>query len=157
MKAAMNNVFRSAVFGVGAIAMVLGATNAQAGDYGYKPGQKAVYQVNEIDRANGALRNVGNHLEATGTPLEGNIDLAVVSHSSGVYMLLEGATNSKGELYEPKVQDLMSKGVAFLQCRKTLQGKGLKKSDLVDGVEIVPSGVGEVAEKQRNGYAYVKP
>ena len=85
------------------------------------------------------------------------MDLAVVTHSGGVYMLLEGSTNAKGELYEPKIQELMSKGVEFLQCRKTLQGKGLTKDDLIDGVEIVPSGVGELAEKQRHGYAFIKP
>ena len=157
MRPAMSNVFQRAFFGLGAIALVLGATSAQAGEDAYPKGQKAVYQVNEIDRANAALRNIGNHLAATGTPMEGKIDLDVVSHSSGVYMLLKGATNSKGELYAPKVKSLMTKGVDFLQCRNTLQGKGLKKSDLINGVEIVPSGVAELAEKQRNGFAFIKP
>jgi len=149
----MHNALRTIL----AAFLVLGTVSVQAGDYDYPEGQKAVYQVNEIDRANAALRNIGNHLKATGTPLEGNIDLAVVSHSGGVYMLLEGSTNAKGQLYEPKIQELMSKGVEFLQCRNTLRGKGIKKSDLVDGVKIVPSGVAEIAEKQRQGYAFVKP
>ena len=149
----MHNALRTIL----AALLVLGTASVQAGDYDYAEGQKAVYQVNEIDRANAALRNIGNHLKATGTPLEGNIDLAVVSHSGGVYMLLEGSTNAKGQLYEPKIQELMSKGVKFLQCKNTLRGKGIKESDLVDGVEIVPSGVAEIAEKQRNGYAFVKP
>ncbi|HKL78777.1 MAG TPA: DsrE family protein [Gammaproteobacteria bacterium] len=143
---------------LGLLLFLLGLVGvAQAGEYAYDKGQKAVYQVNEIDRANAALRNIANHLKATGTPLEGQIDLAVVSHSSGVFMLLEGATNAKGQLYEPKIQELMSKGVEFLQCKNTLRGKGIKKSDLVEGVKVVPSGVAELAEKQRNGYAFVKP
>ncbi len=145
------------ILGVFALLVVMAGGPAQAGEADYPKGQKAVYQVNEIARANAALRNIGNHLKATGTPIEGSIDLAVVSHSSGVYMLLKGATNSKGQLYEPKIQELMSKGVEFLQCANTLRGKGIKKSDLVDGVKIVPSGVAEIAEKQRHGYAFVKP
>jgi len=152
----MHKATRNILAGLGAALLSLGVTPAQA-EEAYPKGQKAVYQVNEIDRANAALRNIGNHLKATGTPIEDKIDLAVVSHSSGVYMLLEGATNSKGQLYEPKIQELMSKGVEFLQCRNTLRGKGIKKKDLVDGVKIVPSGVAEIAEKQRNGYAFVKP
>lgn len=153
----MNQAVRSILGTLGVMLLVFGAATAQAGEYDYPEGQKAVYQVNEIDRANAALRNIGNHLKATGTPLEGNIDLAVVSHSGGVYMLLKGSTNAKGQLYEPKIQELMSKGVEFLQCANTLRGKGIKKSDLVDGVKIVPSGVAEIAEKQRRGYAFVKP
>ncbi|HKJ71326.1 MAG TPA: DsrE family protein [Gammaproteobacteria bacterium] len=153
----MRNMLRNILVAFGAAVITLGAASAQAGDYDYAKGQKAVYQVNEIDRAWAALRNINNHLKATGTPMEGNIDLAVVSHSSGVYMLLKGSTNSHGQLYEPKVQELMSKGVEFLQCANTLRGHGLKKSDLIDGVKIVPSGVAEIAEKQRHGFAYVKP
>jgi len=145
-----------AVFGMLSL-LLLAAGWAQAGEYAYPEGQKAVYQVNEIDRASAALRNIGNHLQATGTPMEGKIDLAVVSHSSGVYMLLEGSTDKKGRLYEPRIQELMSKGVKFLQCKNTLEGHDLSKKDLVDGVQVVPSGVAELAEKQRNGYTFIKP
>ncbi|SCY59974.1 DsrE family protein [Thiohalorhabdus denitrificans] len=133
------------------------AASAQAEGYPYEKGQKAVYQVNEIDRAGAALRNIANHINATGSPMEGRADIAVVTHSSGVFMLLEGATDRKGRAYEPRIQDLMSKGVEFLQCQNTLDGHGLKKSDLVDGVKIVPSGVAELAKKQANGYAFIKP
>ncbi|HKJ87128.1 MAG TPA: DsrE family protein, partial [Gammaproteobacteria bacterium] len=123
---------------------------AQAGDdYPYPKGQKVVYQVDQISHASAALRNVGHHLDAVGTPIEGRSKIAVVTHSGGVFMLLKGSTDRKGQLYEPRIQNLMSKGVQFLQCANTLRGHDLHKSDLVDGVKIVPSGVAEIAERER--------
>lgn len=145
------------ILGIFSLALLVSAAPAQAEGYPYEEGQKAVYQVNEIDRASAALRNIGNHVAAVGSPMEGKSEIAVVSHSSGVFMLLKGSTDRKGRLYEPRIQNLMSKGVVFLQCQNTLDGHGLKKSDLVDGVKVVPSGVAELAKKQANGYAFIKP
>ena len=47
--------------------------------------EKVVYHVNDSDNATAALRNIGNHLEAT----DGKAKIVVVTHAKGVDFLLK--------------------------------------------------------------------
>lgn len=138
----------------------LGATTANAGtaNNGYDK-QKVVYHVNNIHTAKGALRNVKNHLNAVG---DENIDLIVVTHSSGAFALVDGAMGKKdktGKVYDfrDQVASLANRGVKFQICANTIKGKKIDKSKINENAEVVPSGVAQVAHLQQHGYMYVKP
>ena len=78
-------------------------------------------------------------------------DVAVVLQAGGIDPVVAG-----GEL-EDRVRSLQEKGIAFSACGNTLDLKDLEQSDLVDGVEVVPSGAGELTRLQDEGYAYIRP
>ena len=114
------------------IAMLgLGFTAAQAGTAknGYDK-QKAVYHVNNIHSATGALRNImGKKSPKTGNVYD----------------------------FRDQIAGLANRGVKFDICANTIRGKKIDKSKINENAEIVPSGVAEVVALQQKGYYYVKP
>jgi uncharacterized protein len=115
---------------------------------------RVVYHLNEgNDQATAAMRNIKNHLAADPTA-----KIVVVTHAAGINFLLDGATDKNGNLYEPLVQDLVSKGIEFRLCNFTLQSRNIDKSKVITEAKIVPSGVAEVSRLQtKEGYAYLRP
>ena len=118
-----------------------------------------VYHINDIKDATGALRNAKNHLNAVG---DENIDMIVVTHSSGAYALVDGAMGEKdkeGKVldFRDQIASLANRGVKFQICANTIKGKKIDTKKISEYAEIVPSGVAQVAELQTRGYAYVKP
>ena len=122
--------------------------------------QKVVYHVNNVHSADGAFRNIKNHLNALG---DENIEVIVVTHSSGAFSLVDGAMGQKdkktGEAYNftDTIAKLANRGVKFTICANTIRGKKIDKNKINEYAEIVPSGVAEVAYLQQKGYLYVKP
>jgi len=115
---------------------------------------KVVYHNNEgVDHAPQALRNVRNHLS-----VDPKAKIVFVSHAAGIDFLMKGAKDKNGNPFEVTVQDLESKGVEFRVCEITLKSRNIQKSQLIDDVKYVPSGVAEVTRLQiEEGYAYLKP
>ena len=122
--------------------------------------QKVVYHVNNIHTATGAFRNAKNHLNALG---DKNIEMIIVTHSSGAFALVDGAMGKKnkktGKVYNfsDQVAGLANRGVKFEICANTIRGKHINKNLINENAEIIPSGVAEVAFLQQKGYLYVKP
>jgi intracellular sulfur oxidation DsrE/DsrF family protein len=115
---------------------------------------KVVYHLNDgNEQATAAMRNIRNHLSADPT-----VKIVVVTHAAGINFLLDGATDKNGNLYEPLVQDLVSRGIEFRLCNFTLQTRNIDKGKVIAEAKIVPSGVAEVARLQaKEGYAYLRP
>jgi intracellular sulfur oxidation DsrE/DsrF family protein len=78
-------------------------------------------------------------------------DVAVVAQSKGIDPLTAGGNGSD------RVESLVNAGVSFKACGNTLDLKNLDQSDLVEGVETVPSGAGELTRLQSEGYSYIRP
>ncbi len=116
--------------------------------------QKVVYHINDINHAWAAMRNIRNHLNAVG---DNNVDIIVVTHSSGAFSLVDGTTDAKGHTFGPVVQGLANRGVKFEICANTIRGKKIDKSRINLNARIVPSGVAQVVELQQKGYSYLKP
>ena len=130
--------------------------------------QKVVYHINYDNpkQQAGALRNIQNHINAVGAE---NLDLKVVLHGNGLALLLEPDSLAKlkkfkhanaDETMTARIDSLKNQGVEFNVCANTVRGRKVDiDTDLynVDKVDIVPSGVAEVAYLQANGYSYVKP
>ena len=121
--------------------------------------QKVVYHINDINTATGALRNVKNHLNALG---DENIEVIVVTHSSGAFAMVDGAMGKKDKKGKPynfndTIAGLANRGVKFQICANTIRGKKIPKEKINEHAEIIPSGVAQVAHLQQQGYLYVKP
>ncbi|EMA52367.1 DsrE family protein [Halococcus thailandensis] len=78
-------------------------------------------------------------------------DVALVSNGGGITLLTEDSPEREA------IEDLQERGVVFKQCSNTLTGIDTDEDDLIDGVELVSSGVGEVARLEAAGYVYITP
>ncbi len=124
---------------------------------GYFVFQKVVYQNDgglPDDRAyfERELHNIANHIAA----VDGKVEIRVVDWGPG----LKGFIAAKSDPALAKtIDDLRAKGVRFLICRNSLIAMNLAPSDLygVGQVDIVPSGVAELARLQGQGFVYIHP
>ena len=78
-------------------------------------------------------------------------DIAIVAQADGIEPLTADGDGSD------MVESLLEKGISVKACSNTLELKDLAESDLVEGVEPVPSGGGELTRLQSEGYAYIRP
>jgi hypothetical protein len=116
--------------------------------------EKVVYHVNDSDNATAALRNVGNHLDAT----NGKATIVVVTHAKGIDFLLDGAQDKNGNPYSIPVEKLKARGVDFRVCAITLKSRKIDPATVIPEARIVPSGVAEIGKLQtREGFVYLKP
>ncbi len=116
--------------------------------------EKVIYHVNDSDSATAALRNVGNHLDAT----DGKAKIVVVTHAKGIDFLLDGAQDKNGNPYSIPVEKLKARGVDFRVCAITLKTRKIDPKRVIPEARIVPSGVAEIGKLQtREGYVYLKP
>jgi uncharacterized protein len=116
--------------------------------------EKVVYHVNDSDSATAALRNVGNHLDAT----DGKAKIVVVTHAKGIDFLLDGAQDKNGNPYSIPVEKLKARGVDFRVCAITLKTRAIDPKTVIPEAQIVPSGVAEIGKLQaREGFVYLKP
>jgi intracellular sulfur oxidation DsrE/DsrF family protein len=99
------------------------------------------------ERQSAVLRNVLN-LRADLGP---DVAVELVAHGPGVELL----TGESG--LREAVSGLGSAGVRALACRNTLAARGLTPEDLLPDVGTVGSGVGHLARRQLEGWAYVRP
>ncbi|HLR34103.1 MAG TPA: DsrE family protein [Tissierellales bacterium] len=110
--------------------------------------KKVIFHIDEMDKWNLLLTNVKNLIDAT---TDTKIKIEVIANSEAV----------KGYKHDFKlvktIDELNEEGVKFIACNNALKGNGLIKEDILTFVQIVPTGVLEIIEKQEKGYAYVKP
>jgi intracellular sulfur oxidation DsrE/DsrF family protein len=143
---------------VGVLGLALTACAAQqherkAAKNGYKQ-QKVVYHFNDLNWGYRGLRNIKNHLNALG---DENVEIVAVFHSGGGFIVVDGKKDKKGHEFGSTIQALANRGVKFLLCANTVRGKKIPKDKINLNVDIVPSGVAEVAELEEKGYVYIKP
>lgn len=109
---------------------------------------RAVIHLTEMERASLALKNVANLLSDLG---EDETEVEVVANSEGARALL-GA----GPFVE-RIGELTGRGTRFVVCARSLAALGINREELVAGVEVVPTGTGELVKRETEGWAYVKP
>lgn len=141
---------------VASVSLVVSAPASADSRYGK---QKVVYHINYDGGSDDkpylkALKNVQNHINAVG---KDNIEVRIVLHGDGVYMLRDAVKNLK---LQGAVTNLKTQKVAFNVCANTLKGRKLDPDkDLFEVFkeDIVPSGVAELSYLQGQGFTYVKP
>jgi hypothetical protein len=114
---------------------------------------KAVYHINEIDKARGLLANVRNHLRD-----DAGARIVVIANGQGIDFLLQDAVDKTGVPFAPALEELAAKGVQFKVCRNTLTSRNLTDKAVAEQVGVVQAGVSEIAKLQaREGFVYLKP
>lgn len=100
----------------------------------------------EANRQSTILRNVLN-LRADLGP---DVPIELVAHGAGVDLLIDESG------LDEEVRALNLAGVRTLACLNTLASRGLTPDDLFPEAETVPSGVGHLARRQLEGWAYLR-
>lgn len=95
------------------------------------------------------FRNIENLLADLG---ENNVEIELVANGEGVNALVKGP-DSHVEQIEP----LAAKGVRFVACAHSLSQLEIARDALLESVEVVSSGIGELVKKQAEGWAYIRP
>lgn len=112
--------------------------------------EKVIFQVSEADPKtwNLALNNMSNVQEALG---KDKVDVELVVYGPGIGMLKAESTAGN------RVNDAIKNGVTIVACENTMHNMKLTKDDMLSSISYVPGGVIELMQKQKEGYAYIKP
>jgi uncharacterized protein len=108
-----------------------------------------IFHLDEADeyQMNLTLNNITNLL----ADLD-EVEVELVVYDQGVMLYLP-----EGNHHVKHLKNLQKKGVRLVVCNNTMQSRDLKPADLVEGVEVVSSGVGELVRKQKEGWIYIRP
>ena len=93
------------------------------------------------------IRNLIREIDAQSSRIE------VVANAGAV----EYYRKAKNRDEMKTAQKLADEGVHFVACRNALNGLGITRDELFSFVETVSSGVAELAARQQEGFAYIKP
>ena len=95
----------------------------------------------------GLIKQLNNLKDGYGN----TITIEVVCHGPGLDLLRKERTEYREELLA-----LKDRGIIFLACENTLKGRDIPRYAIMEEFEFVPMGIGEVMEKQEQGWSYVK-
>lgn len=128
----------------GVVGVLLAAGSACAAD------TQVVVQVSDADQGkwNLALNNARNLQADLGKE---NVDVEIVVYGPGIGMLRADS------LVANRIQDATAAGVKVVACQDTLTAQKLDKDDMIAGIHYVPAGVVEIAQRQKQGWAYLRP
>ncbi len=112
--------------------------------------EKLVLQVSDSDpkKWNLALNNAKNVQDALGRD---KVEIELVAYGPGIDMLKLGSTAGN------RVNDAVASGVKVVACENTMEAQKLTRADMLKSISYVPAGVIELMQKQRQGYAYIRP
>ena len=111
---------------------------------------KTVFHLNsaEASKKSELLGNAKNLQEDSRIEVE---DIQVVINSEAVEMAEEGSAS------EEYLRECMEEGVNFNVCSNSVENREkIEKEELIEGLEIVESGVGTLNLLQMKGYNYTK-
>lgn len=109
-----------------------------------------VIQVSEADPAKWqmALINARNVRKAYG---DRQVGVEIVAYGPGLNMFRNDSAVASA------LDDAKRDGVKLLACGNTMTMTRTTRAELNRSVDIVPAGVVEIMERQKEGYAYVRP
>ncbi len=113
--------------------------------------RKIVFPITSGDdeAINHVLSSANNVLKFYGPE---KVMMAIICYSKGIRTLLK-----KEKQIAARVRSLMTYDVEFIACGNTMRTKGIKKEDLIEGVEIVTAGIVELVERDLKGWIYIRP
>jgi intracellular sulfur oxidation DsrE/DsrF family protein len=100
-------------------------------------------------RAEQVLRNIENLLADLG---DENVQVEMVANGGGVKALVQSP-----DTFEELIEKLARRGVHFIACAHSLDALKIDQASLLNPVEVVPAGIGELVRKQAEGWAYIRP
>ena len=111
---------------------------------------KLVIQVSDAEPAkwNLALNNAKNVQEELGAK---NVEIEIVAYGPGIGMLKKDAITSD------RVDEATMAGIKVVACENTIRNLKLTRADIHSAASYANSGVVEIMQKQKAGWAYVRP
>lgn len=80
-----------------------------------------------------------------------NSEIEIVAIGPGLNML-----KSESKVTD-RIGQALDKSIDVVACGETMHAMKLGKNDLIGGVRVVPGGLIEIANKQREGWIYYRP
>lgn len=162
----MNIFLRAICIGIMAFSAL---TIASAGQQGHDESQTKNRLNRERDKQMDAKRKIVFHLdwdqeERLLMALENTRNLfkeispqqctvCVVSNGKAVNLFRKDRAGK----YVADMEELYKQGVRFKACRNAMAKNKIERTDLLQVCEIVPVGILELIDLQRDGFAYIKP
>ncbi|XJS11193.1 DsrE family protein [Aerococcaceae bacterium WGS1372] len=100
-----------------------------------------VFHINEEERWGMVLSNVNNFLAE-----EGDTKISIVANGHAVNYYLND-----------ELSDKILNQVDVVACQNSLNNNKINKDQINSLIRVVDSGVVEIAKKQMEGYAYIRP
>ena len=108
---------------------------------------KVIFHIDEMEKWSLTLINVRNLLRDS----EEEVEIEVHANSPAV----KGFTPDFELAHVIAKQN--GKGVKFGACKNALEACDLGESDILEFVRVVPNSMVELIQKQREGFAYIRP
>ena len=109
--------------------------------------------VFHVDMPDGSLNvacsNAANYAQALP---EETFSMVLVVNAKAVTQLTKGNT-----ALLPALEKAHGLGLAIRVCRNALNATGTDAAELFPQCEVIPAGIVEIVNLQREGYAYIKP
>lgn len=115
---------------------------------------KVIFHVDEAGRWSRALANIGNLINYYEETKE-QYEIELLVNGSAVELFVVKQAEEAGLLEEMK--EASKRGVTMAACGNALRNLKISRGSLVDFVIVVPAGVAELASRQAQGFAYIKP
>lgn len=114
--------------------------------------RKVIYHVDDMEKWPMTIGNLKHMLENYRAN-EVEYQIETVANGEAVRGYVKAFAGDLAAAMEP----LAKEGVLFAACNNAMNGRGIKREDLLSFVTVVPAGVVEIADRQADGYAYIKP
>jgi len=111
---------------------------------------KVIFHIDELNKWNLLLTNISNLINSK----DDNFKIIAVANSEAV-KYYDTAKKLSADL--DTIIALNNRGVRFIACNNALNAYNIDKCNLLRCIEIVPAGVAEIAIRQSEGFAYIKP
>jgi intracellular sulfur oxidation DsrE/DsrF family protein len=111
---------------------------------------KVVMQVSDADpgKWNLALNNARNVQQDLGAD---KVDVEIVAYGPGIGML------KMDSVVGNRVAQALASGVSIVACENTMHAQKLARADMLKDIAYVPAGVVRLMQRQKEGYAYIRP
>ena len=114
---------------------------------------KIVYHLDDLDKVDFVLGNIGNHYEGMGGP--DKVTIALVIHGPALKAF---HTAGASEKLTHRTAQFAKDGLELSACINTMRAQNVTLKDLLPGfVAAERGGVVRLAELQGQGYAYLRP
>ena len=114
---------------------------------------KVLFHVDDSARLTMAMGNAANLLQygvSSGTPLE----IEIVVNGPAVCALRAETAAKLGIAVQ---LELLAPSVRICACNNALRANDILAEELYPFIQVVPAGVAEIAFRQGEGFAYIKP
>jgi uncharacterized protein len=110
---------------------------------------KVVIQLSSNDTL--VWKGLMNNLKHLKTGWGDSVQIELVAHGFGIEMLMTAKTTQ-----QKKIAEFKNMGIVFVACENTLREKNISKELIIPEAGFVPMGIGEIVNKQEQGWSYIK-